>query len=365
MKTKANSTDVARRAAVSRTTVSLVVNEVPNTRINEKTRQRVLKAARELNYKPNAAGRSLVRGRTATIGLVLRDLQLMETDLFLQPLLDGILQTTQRGGYGLLVESANGREGGDPFGALMDSGRIDGMIVENPDFGDKSLARLIQAGRPVVILGSQGAPEEFSVSMDDRLAGRLATQHLIDIGRRRIAHVAYSSPGIHANDRRFEGYVEALAEAGLALQPDLVTHANFSSETAYDAMAKLLRHPDGAPDAVFAGSDAVAFGVMAAIQDAGLRVPADMAVVGVDDIGTARYIRPSLSTVKSHPFQSGQAAVTMLIDLMSGKVPDQQRRMMEVALVVRGSTVEDYDRNAFAARFPAAASSLPDVRGPS
>ena len=338
--------DVARRAEVSRSAVSLVLGgNAKRARLSEDTQERVRKAAEELNYRPNAAGRSLVRGRTETIGLVIRDLELIGIDPFLLPLLDGILEATREQGYRVLVESV--RDGtGDPFGDLMDSGRIDGMIVENPDFGDKSLSRLIQSNRPVVVMGSQGLEEEVSVSIDDFQIGLVATEHLASLGRRRIAHIAYAESGIYAVDKRFAGYQAAMSKAGLTVDPALVTHANFSMESGYLAMVRLLS-VGTMPDAVFATSDAVAMGAIAAIQDAGYSVTGDVAVASVDDISAARFFRPALTTVSSEPYACGKLAAEMLIELMSGQKPAKRSVMVDTKLVIRGSTTADYTDSLF------------------
>jgi DNA-binding LacI/PurR family transcriptional regulator len=328
--------DVAGMARVSRSAVSLTLGgKAKQARLSEETVERILEAADQLHYRANAAGRSLVQGRTETIGLVIRDLHLLEVDPFLALALSGILHRSRVDGYRVLIETVGDR--GDAFGELMDSGRIDGMIVENPDYGDASLRRLIKAGRPVVVFGSQGLPEQYSVGLDDHAVGLVATNHLIERGRRRIAHISYASPGIYAVDQRSAGYQEALASAGLPFEPDLIVRASFSTESGYAAMSELLaREPH--LDAVFAGSDAVAIGVLAALQDAGSSVPGDIAVASVDDIGAARYCRPALTTVKTHPYRTGQLAASMLIGLMSGEAPERRNHLLDVELVVRDSS---------------------------
>lgn len=337
----ATASDVARRAEVSRSAVSLVLGgRAKDARLSEETQERIRKAAEELNYRPNAAGRSLVRGRTETIGLVIRDLDLIGVDPFLLPLLGGILDATRERGYRVLVESVRDG-GGNPFGELMDSGRIDGMIVENPNYGDKSLRRLIKSGSPVVVLGSQGVKDEISVGADDLKIGLMATEHLISLGRRRIAHIAYSEAGIYGVDRRLEGYRQAMRQAGLAVEAGLVTHANFSMESGYLAMSSLLKATP-LPDALFAGSDAVAMGAIAAMKDAGYEVPRDIAVASVDDINTARFVRPSLTTVTSEPYACGKLAAQMLVELMNGRKPAERKVLVDSRLIVRGSTSEDY-----------------------
>jgi DNA-binding LacI/PurR family transcriptional regulator len=328
--------DVASMARVSRSAVSLTLSgKAKQARLSEETVERILEAADQLHYKANAAGRSLVRGRTETIALVIRDLHLLEVDPFLALALSGILHRSRLDGYRVLIETV--RDRADAFGELMDSGRIDGMIVENPNYGDASLRRLIKAGRPVVVFGSQGLQEEYSVGLDDHYVGVVATNHLISRGRRRIAHVSYADPGIYAVDQRRAGYQEALASAGLPFEPELVVQASFSTDSGYAATSELLARVRQL-DAVFAGSDAVAIGALAALQDAGMNVPRDVSVASVDDIGAARFCRPSLTTVKTHPYRTGELAASMLIDLMRGSLPEKRHHLLDVELVVRDSS---------------------------
>ncbi|GHA39201.1 LacI family transcriptional regulator [Devosia pacifica] len=343
MTSKVRSIDVANLAKVSRTTVSQVLNGVADARIGEETRQKVLAAARMLNYTPNEVGRSLVRGSTKTVALVLRDISLIEVDLFLQPLLSGIMKSARQAGYGLRVEGARGSLGGDPYGDLVASGMIDGMIVENPDAGDQSLARLVNTGWPVVQLGSQGLPFENTVQTDNQLAGRVATEHLLQLGRRRVAHVSYSTSEIRAVVERKAGYFDALKNAKIPPEMELVKNGDFESSSGYAAMVELMSAPGGPPDAVFAGSDAIGYGVIAAALDAGLRVPKDVAVIGVDDLRTSAYFRPSLSTVRIHPSLAGSAAMGLLIELMRGREPQSRCIYIASELIARGSTLEGFD----------------------
>jgi DNA-binding LacI/PurR family transcriptional regulator len=132
-----------------------------------------------------------------------------------------------------------------------------------------------------------------------------------------------------------------MRKSGLEIEPGLVTHANFSMESGYIAMVGLLSATE-LPDAVFASSDAVAIGAIAAIQDAGHHVPRDIAVASVDDIGAARFFRPALTTVTSEPYASGKLAAELLIELMKGERPASRSILVDTRLIVRGSTVEDY-----------------------
>jgi DNA-binding LacI/PurR family transcriptional regulator len=270
---------------------------------------------------------------------VIRDLALLNLDPYLLPLLNGILRRSRHEVYGVLVESARNDSEADSFAELMGSGRIDGMIVENPDYDNSSLYRLVEAGRPIVVLGTNGQKGEFSITSDDREIGRMATDHLIAIGRQRIAHIAYAEAGIYGVDQRLDGYREALHKAGLQMSENLVRHANFSMESGYEAMRALLENLP-IPDALFAGSDAIAIGAMAAIKDAGVSIPQEIAVIGVDDIAGSRFCRPSLTTIVNDPIEAGHLAADMLIDLLSGRTPAVRNIVKPSRLVVRGSTGE-------------------------
>ena len=338
MNRKPTSNDVAKLAQVSRSAVSLVLSgRAGAARLSSETQEKVLRAAESLHYRPNASGRSLVRGKTDTVGLIIRDLELLDVDPVLSLLLSGIVQRCRDSGYQVLVESARGGSGGDPFGELMDSGRIDGMIVENADYGDPSLRRLIQSGRPVVVFGSQGLAEEASVGDGEHRIGEMVTEHLVANGRWRIAHIAYASEGIFSVDQRLAGYQTALRNAGLEADPRRVVFANFSMDSGYSAMQSLLGL-DPRPDAVFVGSDAVAIGAMAAIKDAGLCIPEDIAIASVDDIEMARFCRPALTSVPINARLSGEVAADMLIEMMQGRRPTLRVPTPGPKLIVRESS---------------------------
>lgn len=171
-----------------------------------------------------------------------------------------------------------------------------------------------------------------------------ATLAMATLGRRRIAHIAYAEAGIYAVDQRMDGYRGAMAGAGLQVEPRLVTHAGFSMESGYRAMAQLLDEKQ-LPDAVFASSDAVAMGAIAAAHDAGHDVPRDIAVASVDDISAARFFRPALTTVTSEPCACGKLAAELLVNLMNGREPANRHVLVDTRLIIRGSTDANYRDN--------------------
>lgn len=335
---RVTSRDVAARAGVSRGAVSLILNESTAITFSDETRRRVFQAAEELNYRPNSVGRMLVRGDTETIGLVVRDLSLLHIDPFLPQLLYGIVGKTRERGYHVLLEFAHLGSGPNAYGSLVTANRIDGLIVENPPKDDHGLGKLIEEGFPVVLVGTVNDEREYSVSVDNVGGARSLVEYLMQDGRRRIAHISYSCPGVAGTDDRLTGYRLALERFGLEYDPSLVAWGNFSSESGYKAMQALLAGSDRRPDALLAGSDTVAMGAMAAIMDAGLRIPDDVAVASFDNIPAAASFRPALTTLDMFPILHGEIAAEMLMARLNGDDVPARRRIVETEMILRQST---------------------------
>lgn len=206
MTRRITSVDIARHAGVSRTTVSFVLNQLPGVR--PATRDRVLKAAQQLGYVPNSAARMLVSGRSNTLGLVISRLDLLQVDAFIPRLLYGIERVCNRSGYKLLVDAVDENSDTNAYLDLAQGKRIDGLIVLNPRADDRGLAQLIEKGFPLVIVGSIGHPKENAVSTDFFAGGRLATEHLISLGHRQIAHISFAALSYVDEKARFMGYRE-------------------------------------------------------------------------------------------------------------------------------------------------------------
>lgn len=339
-KRRVTSQQVAKRAGVSRTTVSFVLNDVPGSNISEETRQKVFQAAAELGYVPNAAARSLVSGQTLTIGLVVSHAEHLQVDAFIPQLLYSISKNSHLHGYRVLLETVADVSAPDAYMQLVRGNRIDGLIVLNIRSDDSQLPELIRRSFPVVLLGFREWPElaskTYSVEADGREAGMRATRHLIELGHTRIAHITFSPDQYYATQDRHMGYRQALEAAGLEYQKSLVRHGNYSAESGYQAMQELLRRKPY-PTALFAGNDTIALGAMAAIHEHGLRIPQDLAVIGYDDIPTAPYMIPPLSTIRVSAVEHGRIAVEMLSGLMGGNPPVQNHIRLETPLVIRES----------------------------
>ena len=332
---QAKSLDVARLAGVSRTTVSFVLNDVPGVRITEETRQRVLQAARELNYYPTAAARSLASGKTKRIGLVLGEGQKrLSADAFLPAFLQGITASVHRRGYILVLQMAEDVPSHEAYVRLIREQQVDGLILSGPRSDDPLLPELAEDEFPLILHGRPGSCIMPCVDVDNQEGAYQAVRHLIGLGHHRLGFVSNAPLSYSGAQERFGGYKQALAEHSLPLEEELVRTAAFMPETGQAAMRELLALPER-PTAVFAASDVVAIGVMSAIQAAGLEIPEDIAVVGFDDIFLAAHTQPPLTTVRVPAHGLGWTAAELLISLIEGD--EASSVTLETELVIRDS----------------------------
>lgn len=345
MAKRATMADVARLAGVSRTTVSFVLNDVPNVNISEEARRRVLEAARQLDYYPDAAARSLARRRTQTIGLVLcQTLDRISQDAFLPEVIRGVSSVTGERGYRVLLESVEDVTRPNAYIGLVRQAHIDGMILSGPRSDDSQLLRLRQEGFPVVLMGQLPQAELAFVDVDNVNAARMAVQHLIGLGHRRIACITNAPLEYTAAADRLRGYQMALETAGLPFDSNLVRYGDFTERSGFEAMLSLLGLPQR-PTAVFVGSDVVALGVLRAARLAGLNVPRDLALVGFDDIPLAQYIDPPLTTVRLPAQRLGAQAAQMLIRMLEQGTAASSL-LLDTELVIRQSCGASLQRSA-------------------
>lgn len=330
------STEVARRAGVSRSTVSFVLNDVTDISISPATRERVLDAARDLGYVPSAAARTLASGVSRTIGLVIGHAEHIRVDAFIPQALYSLNEICREQGYRVLVEAVEDVSDPEAYRELVLAKQIDGLVVLNPRSDDNRLPEFISEGFPVAVIGRVDHPNARWVDIDNVGAAREATDHLAGQGRRRIAHIAYG-PALYESVRaRVSGYRNALAEHGLDFDPDMLEYANFSADSGLEAMRRILDRAQ--PDALFCGNDMVAFGALRALADAGLNVPGDVAVVGFDDVPIAAFANPALSTIRMPAAEMGRWAGRLLLDKIQGLEPAKPHICLEAELVVRESS---------------------------
>jgi DNA-binding LacI/PurR family transcriptional regulator len=341
IKNRPTAAEVARRAGVSRTAVSFVLNNVMDQGISAATRERVLQAARELGYEPNAAARMLVSGTTGTVALVIPKASHLYVDSFLAQLVASINEECHRHGLKLLIESTEdeSREPGS-FVNLVRSRSIDGLIIVNLRTADRGyLERLREAGIPLVLFGAGVMDVEDVPTMgyDTGKSAQVATEHLISLGHERIAYVSFAQREYHAVGERERGWRAALEARGIEVDPAWVEYADIDAHSGYLATQRLIARNVGFT-ALFAGNDTIAFGAIRALNEAGLRVPHDVALMGYDDIPLAAFASPPLSTMRSNPVGHGRDAMQMLLAQMNGTTFQADLQVERVAqLVIRES----------------------------
>lgn len=334
--------DVAQRAGVSKSLVSLVLRDAPH--VAEAKREAVKKAIQELGYRPSRAASALASQSTRSVGLLIDDFR----NPWFVELLAGVRSVLDPAGYTVTVadlrlDEASGRNPVDGFLAQ----RVDALVVaaEAPP----EMVRDVRI--PLVIAGTRSLTPLLANSLgdllgdgaadvvagDDDAGGQLAARHLLERGHRRIAHL--SGQGAPAEHRR-RGFVRAMAAAGLE-PPVFGVDGGTDEADGFRAMQQALAAGDRAggirPSAVFAANDVMALGAMAALRDAGLRVPEDVSVLGYDDSPLAAYGYIRLSTVDGHSRRLGAAAAQMALDRMTAPAAPARRLLLEPVIVERSS----------------------------
>jgi DNA-binding LacI/PurR family transcriptional regulator len=337
--------EVARLAGVSRAAASRAINRSGHA--SAATRDAVERAVRELGYVPNPTARALV---TQQSGAVVLAISHNDPELFADPfygqILAGVSAALERTDLVLMLALADSEDGRGRIERILRSGRADGIMLMELH-GDDPLYHLVQKLDVPVVHGGRplNAEPACYVDADNRGGARLAAEHLIGVGRRRICTIT-GVLDTHVGAARLLGFQEALAVAGLPAS--MVAEADFTEESGYLAMVRLLgSYPD--LDGVFAASDNMAAGALRALKAAGRSVPGDVALVGFDDHVIARHIRPSLTTVAQSIRQLGWEMASMLVRLIGGDEP--RSLILPTRLVVRESSGACLDVQAWGRRW--------------
>jgi DNA-binding LacI/PurR family transcriptional regulator len=334
---RATSLEVAREAGVSRTTVSLVLNNTQGSGIPENTQARVLEAAANLNYYPNVTGRRLASGRASTVAFVMhQSSQRAAADLFLPEVLRGLNTILTSRGYHMLFcpTDPDNRQAG--YAYLIHEGYVDGIVLSGPQLEEQEAVDLYEQNLPIVITGRLPGHDVPYIDADNYQGAQLATNHLISLGHYRIGLITNAPYTYISSRERFRGYQDALLAAGLFYDPDLVHEGHFTSDSGYKAMTLLLNQKT-CPSAVFVASDVVAFGAMQAIKDRGKKIPDDIALVGFDDVSIAQYVEPPLTTVHLPAYELGWKAGERALQLIRQEEPESMSQLLASELIVRGS----------------------------
>ncbi|MEC0309107.1 LacI family DNA-binding transcriptional regulator [Paenibacillus lautus] len=320
--------DVAKKSGLSVVTVSRVLNGAESVR--EKNRLKVLEAIKELDYRPNAAARSLARGKTGIVGLIVTTLQ----DSFFDAVVKELNEVLALHGYFLAISVSTGI-GSDEAHYLIQEDRVDGLILLSPMEEDNYIVELKRRNIPYVLIDNQKPDNDaYSVTIDNYKGGYAATKHLLDLGHTSIAHISGQDMFRSTRERR-SGFLQALEERSLA--PFEMITGDFEIDFGYDVCRKWLRE-GRLPSAVFAGDDNIALGVLNALLEEGIRVPEQVAIVGYDDQYISSKLRPHLTTVRQPTDRIGLAAADMLLRRMDGTMKRGGNVRIDPELIVREST---------------------------
>lgn len=336
--------DIAKELGLSQATVSKVLREHPD--IGDETRKRVLERVKELDYQPNSLARSLVTGRSFLIGLVAPSL----LHPFFAEIAKSISSAVRGKGYFLIVSSSEE----DPeiekeeISRLIGR-RLDALLIASAATDAEQFNRLDKMAQPYVLIDRDLAGHSANfVGINEEQAGRLATEHLIDVGCRRVAHIRGQDNSTGMG--RFEGYRQALRHRGIEYSENYVVRRNFvDTETTRQGMEamRLLLERDPRPDGVFCFNDPLAIGAMTTILEAGLRIPEDIALIGCGNLPNNDCLRVSLSSIDQKSQIIGQKAAELVLSLLESKQPQRARTIiLEPSLVIRSSTQRRPDQAA-------------------
>ncbi len=324
--------DVAEHAGVSATTVSHVLNETRP--VSDKLRRRVLAAIDELGYQPNALARSLRRKQTHTIGIIVPD----SANPFFAEVARGVEDTSFEQDYSVvLCNSDDDLDKERLYANVLAKKQVDGILFLSTGKSPEHIQALQARGMPLVIVDQEvpGVTVD-SVLIDNAWGGWLATHHLVELGHRRIGCITGPS-NITPSAHRITGYLKAVRESGIPVDETLIVKGDFQHESGYLVARQLLAMNDP-PTAIFACNDLMAVGAISAALELGRQVPADLSIVGFDDVRLASFANPPLTTIVQPKYEMGMLATTMLLERIHERDMPARQVVLETSLLIRQST---------------------------
>ncbi len=325
--------DIAKMAGVSRSTVSLALNDSP--RINAKTKERVLKLIDEVGYRPNAMARGLASGQAGMISVVVPPIGHVFSDAYFSEALSGIMDAALESDYRVSIETASVEfVSGNRPERLFRERQTDGLLAVGALTTDAYLAKLYDSGRPVVLVNSELGKVPSVVA--DNVEGVVAVvHHLASLGHKRIGYIKgldVTTTGL----QRDRGFRTGLKLAGLPFDKALTSFGDFSEESGYRAMGEILGRQSGLT-AVFAGNDMMAIGAARRLKEEGIQIGKEIALIGGDDAPLARYVDPPLTTLRQSMYDLGGEAMRMIAKWLRDGVPPRSRAVFRTELIVRRS----------------------------
>lgn len=321
--------EVAIKAGVSIATASCALNNSP--KVSEKTKIRILEAAKELDYSPNKIARNLKKQKTETIGLFLSDLG----GPFYSELIRGVQEVAIMNGYDMIVCSTYGGVKSTAYSFLKEKA-VDGAIVLAADITDEQLKSVSRKNFPIVLLDRELKSENiYNVLINNKNGAYDAANHLISKGHKNIGCVLGPIDSYDANER-YDGFLEAISDNGLSTNPSYIVRGGFTEEGGYQAV-RIMLSSNKPPDAIFCTNDEMAIGAIKAIKEKKFKIPQDIALMGFDDIKLASYVRPALTTIGHPKYEWGTTAALLLFQLLNDGF-DGDNIVLPTELIVRKST---------------------------
>lgn len=326
--------DIAKRVGVSKTTVSRILNQ-KDVQVSAETRQKVLDAVRELDYHPNELARGLKMSETNVIGIILSNLR----NPFWSMVLDGVEEACNQMGYHLMI--CNSGEDGDlekEYIKGLQRRRVDGIII-NPTVQNRELfTEMVDQGFPLILINRKlHGLHASTVAMDNVQGASLAVEHLLRLGRRRIALITYDSTGISTWTERIQGYKETLLRHGYGEESFIIQSVKQVDGAAVPAVVEMLRGAQR-PDAIFSTNNLLTLEIMEALREVDVRVPEDIALVGYDETVWAKHMNPPLTTVSQPARDMGKIAVETLIETIKSKRVYPRTIVLPPELIIRRSS---------------------------
>lgn len=326
---------VAKLAHVSRSVVSRVLNNHPN--VSSDARARVMEVVEEYNYKPNSVARSLATNSAHEIGvLVTKSGNEALGSAFWTQIHLGIFEECIARGYFASLSYVSGSKKDDLQNFILNERRLDGYILLTQEVTDMVGELLFEKDIPIVLVGHIPKKKKVSsVDVDNYLGGKLATEHLIKAGHKKIG-IILASLDMEESIDRLNGYKDALKEGGLEFNKNNMSVVDYQFKDGYDTMNEWIKN-DTDLEAVFCASDTLAMGALLAVKDNGKKVPDDYAIVGFDNLNFSEYTSPPLTTIQQPIYKKGQTAAKILIDQIEGDQSEKKQINLEPTLVVRES----------------------------
>jgi LacI family transcriptional regulator len=325
--------DIARKCGVSRSTVSRVINGEAN--VSPDTRQRVMDVIQLINFQPNLAARGLAAGKTRVLGVVIpMGVTAIFTDPFFPLLIQGVSIACNSCDYSVMLWLDDPEYERRTVRQVLYNGLVDGVIVASNPMDDPIITALGEGKLPYVLIGRSPTNNQVNfIDVDNYGGARKGVQHLLRLGRRRIAHISGPRNLIAGLDR-YQGYLSGLYEGGIFPDPTLVVEGDFTDLSGYTGVQRLLPYH---PDAIFTASDAMASGALRALIEAGVRVPQDISLVGFDDIPFSSRTIPPLTTIRQPIQRVGSLAAETLIQIIDHPETQPRQVILPTELIVRGS----------------------------